>query len=450
MAITINQQPTTPGIANSNLVFSVSSNQSTEPQFQYVVDIEDASNTLIQRVKQQPNPSEYGVFDFGQILPAQLGPTDRIWDTAVVAPNTASGADFKIYFGEEYGTSVSSSVTLYNGESATPGDPAKSGSGYYFMLDGFVNESALLNWNWASGSKYDEQNASDDVTFSHQNGLTTFSTQSIRLGDYHTISFLNGNLNGDPSTTAAQNVFAVTCKQYDSNDVQISSSVIYNETIYGSNPTGSLWVQVYTSQSEATRLVHFPAGPENWSDAGKPISSSCAYYTLTFNQQGTDGRELASAQYGEYRFNVTDANCGYSGVRFAWKNQYGVWDYYNFGLAESTTSTIERQSYDQSFVDYSSTTTSVPYNRERRGTTQYYNKVTKSRTAESDYLNQTDADNIRELFFSTDVYVQQSSGEWWPAVIDNATVTEKTNPRTQKLFKYTVEYKYANDQRPRR
>jgi len=63
-------------------------------------------------------------------------------------------------------------------------------------------------------------------------------------------------------------------------------------------------------------------------------------------------------------------------------------------------------------------------------------------------LNQTDADNLRELFFSTNVYVQDGT-EFLPVVIENASVREKTNPRSQKLFTYTVNYRYANEERPR-
>jgi len=53
------------------------------------------------------------------------------------------------------------------------------------------------------------------------------------------------------------------------------------------------------------------------------------------------------------------------------------------------------------------------------------------------------------MFFSTDVYLQRPNGEWWPVVVTNASVTEKTNPRSQKLYRYTVNYTFANGQRDR-
>ena len=239
----------------------------------------------------------------------------------------------------------------------------------------------------------------------------------------------------------------MTGKQYNSAGTLLDTDYIYNLAGPRSSQN-DLWDDVYTSQSQATRIVHFPAGPENLVDNGLTLQSTLAYYTLEFNNQTTEPGINTDGVWGIYRFDITDANCGYDGVRFAWKNQYGTWDYFNMALAESTTSTIEREQYNQSFVDYSATNT-VSYNRERRGQSQFQNRVTKTRTAQSDYLNQTDADNVRELFFSTNVFVQRPNGEWWPVVINNASVTEKTNPRSQKLYTYTVEYQYSNNQRER-
>jgi len=451
MAITITQEPTSPNIANNNLVYTCTSTQVTQPQFQFVVDIKDESGTLIQRVKQQPNPSSKGVFDFGNIIPSQLGPTDTIWDTTTVAANTACSNDFKVYFGEEYGTSVSSSVTLYDGAGA-PGAPDVTGSLYYTMVDGVVNPEDLLNWNWNSGSKYQEEDPLDDVTFTHQFGLTNFNTSSVREDDYHTISLLRGNLNGEAnSSTSAQDVFAAIYRQYDATGSLLSSDTIYDTTTGLRTTSTQDWATVYNLQDETTRLVHWPAGPQNMDDAGITLDPNLAYYTITFTAQGTDRLPNDSGIWGEYRFNITDRNCGYDGIRFAWKNEYGVWDYYNFGLAESTQSNVSRQEYKQSFVNFSSTGTTVTYDKQRRGKNNYYNDVQKIRTANTDYLTQTEADILRELFFSTDVYVANGrySGEFFPVVILNASITEKTNPRSQKLFRYTVEYQYANEVRPR-
>ena len=451
MATSLQQYPTSPNMVNNNLVYEVTSNVTAQPQFQFVVDIKDESNTLIQRIKQQPNPSSKGVFDIGNILPSVLGPTDEAWKTTTPQTNSFSGGDFNIYFGEEYGTSTSSSVTLYTGVAAITGSPAVTGSGYTFLLDGFANPNDLIDWNWNSGSKYNEEDPVDDVTFTHQFGLTDFDTNKVKAGDYGTISILRGNLNGltSPFIDSAQDVFAATYKQYDATGSLLDTDILYDTFTGLRTSSAQFWNEVYTSQSEATRLVHYPAGPQNLEDVGVPILADTSYYTLTFNAQATDGLVNENGVWGEYRFNIDSGTCDFPGVRFAWKNKYGVWDYYNFTLAETTVSNVERQEYKEAFVDYSTTTNSVAYDKSSRGRNNYYNSITKQHTANSDYLTQVDADILSELFFSTDVYVQEGTA-FLPVVINNTSITEKTNPRSQKLFRYEVQYQYANGERSRR
>ena len=443
MAITIQQQPTSPNIANNDLLYVLTSNKTNEAQFQYVCDIKDNSGTLIQRIKQQPNPSAKAVFNTGQIMTGYYSNADRIWETDVVAFNTGSGLDFRVDFGEEYAPSVSASVLLYDGiQNASTGEPSKSGSSYYFNLYG-VNESPfdLKSWNWNSGSKYQEEDATDDTDFTHQFGLTGFATQSVYLGDYGTISFLNGNTDKEPNATNAQNVFAAVIKQYDAAGTLLSTEEVYNETIY--NNTGTeFWSNVYTSQSEATRLVHFPTGPQNLADGGIVLQSDLAYYEMNFCQQGTDGNPYEAGSWGKYWFSIGDCS-GFTPQRFAWKNIYGVWDYYNFIKANNRSSNIDRKEYTQTFVDYSTTGNNVPYDIARRGRNNHFNDITKDRQANSDWLTQTDADNLREMFFSADVYFYEPNYGWVPVVITDATVTERTNDLAQKTFQYAVNYNYA-------
>ena len=186
-------------------------------------------------------------------------------------------------------------------------------------------------------------------------------------------------------------------------------------------------------------------------------------------------------------------DCGYTHKQFMWKNKYGAFDYFTFTKAETITNDIERESYEQSFVDYSATSI-LPFNKSRRGTEQYYNKITQRHIIESDWMTKNEADNIKEMFFSTAVWELQKQNSWLitgypanapqvnepttqyvdvfsnqlnnplpqaevytssdtppfqveqiPIVITNAQLIEKTNPRTQKLYKVSAEFIYSND-----
>ena len=165
MAIQERQNPTTPNLVESDLIYAVSSNNSSRPQFQFVAKIiDDDKNEVI--IKQQPTPegtlpAAKAVFNISQIARDYMG-TDTPWKTAKVSTNSSCN-EFDIIFYEETGSSVSSSVGL-----SSP----LSGSSVY-LLDGVV-EMNSGDWNWASGSYYTASLASGSTdTFSLQHALTT-------------------------------------------------------------------------------------------------------------------------------------------------------------------------------------------------------------------------------------------------------------------------------------
>ena len=125
MAVTIQNQPTYPNAAYTHLVYTVSSDQSGQPQMQYLMDVTQGGQ-ILSRIKQYPNPMGSGVFDPSRIMNDYIV-YDQNWKTNVVSPAVQSKQDFIIYFGEEYGTSPSSSITVYNGNGSA-GNPAVTGT----------------------------------------------------------------------------------------------------------------------------------------------------------------------------------------------------------------------------------------------------------------------------------------------------------------------------------
>jgi len=681
MAIEFITSPTSPNIVNNNLVYMVSSSLATNPQYQYVVDIKDYDDNLIQRIKQQPNPNNLGVFDVGKILTYNSdniggGQNAKYRNNIPFNTLNAYHKDFKLYFGEEYGTSLTSSITIYNGEGLT-GDPAVTASECLVTTKGTLDISEQTNgYNWASSSKYQpyflvsngyvlnaQNEAVRDATLELDNvWLTDFNnTSSLTPDDYMTLHFFVGDLEGnnqgyngmlpggviienakdangnsvslsgqerigwqynnpyntstlspiieildpaydifgrwdwyqqnkggvdyDPSTQIVslpmgplnmRDGFIPNFSQVRSYDIKVvgySSGYATSHTkganlngfnndllydggclvfldstatgITGSYPSapGTLRIQEpkppYTSvditftQSDALLFnypiataeqlaydintacsaagvnvtasvypvesqgdtpreagVSFPSNGDKLdkylritsdysitnsylfcenrvNDArGNPIcdqnsasnlnsGTALQYASIAYRTVGTIPSNPFLNEYitiGRWHVEVDQEtnNCGYETKRFSWKNKYGVWDYYNFTLAESITDNIDRKSFKQSHVDFSAGTGSV--NTSRRGETQYYNKITKQYKVESNWLTQEEADVIKEMFFSTEVYLQPyGTGlqPMLPVVITNATITEKTNPRTQKLFRYSVEYQYANEIQPR-
>jgi hypothetical protein len=446
MAITISQQPTNPGMANSNLVFNVGG-ATTQPQFQFVCDIYISGLTpFVQRIKQQPNPSNRGVFDLGPIITNYLS-SDENWKITQLATASNAAKRFRVLFGEQYGTSPTSSVTLYTGVGSNTGEPAVSASAYYYLIDGLVDPNNAINWNWPSSSYYTPQPTPtlSGSAFFFQNALTNAPlTKDVQLGEYETISIINGNF---PGTNNAQDIYTVSITQYNSSNSVIAQNSYFNIASNGGGPRTSsaqLWTDASGSQTAATQLLTIGVGPANISSILNP---ACVKYEVKLLSQ--DDAEETDSYYAFRTYNIVQPACGYEGVRFAWKNEFGVWDYYTFTLQSDSSFDIQRNTYTQTFVNYGTPSTSVPYSKSRRGIKPFYNKPLQSKTATSNWLTQEDADWLRELFFSTNVFIQEGE-DFLPAAIVSSRVVEKTNPRTQKNFQYIIEFTPANQLRPRK
>jgi hypothetical protein len=127
-------------------MYAVSSSLYQSPQYQYVMDIVSGSDILT-RVKQFPNPAGSGIFNVAHLLNDYLE-----YEPGVLNASTSQGfgkslQNFTIKFGEEYGTSPSSSVQVYDGQGQV-GNPKVSGS-LAEVFPGSVdpnNISSSYNW----------------------------------------------------------------------------------------------------------------------------------------------------------------------------------------------------------------------------------------------------------------------------------------------------------------
>jgi hypothetical protein len=454
MAITLSQFPTSPNMANNNLLFTVSSNTSSAAQYQFVATVSlsgssSGASGILQIIKQQPNPNGFGVFDVGQIISNYVD-SDNNWKTAQFSTASEAGKRFQVRLGEEYATSISGTVIQYTGIGNNIGLPAVTASAYTYILNGLVEPNDKINWNWPSGSYFTASAVSTTTTFSKQHALTNAPLiQSIQDGEYATISLINGNFTD--STSSAQDIYEVEVTVFDSANNELDQYNLSNLVSNGGGPrtaTTQLWSNVVTSQSAGTQLITVGVGPQNLTDGGNTLPSDWAYYTVRALGQQAASTTNTSGSYATLRYEKQGPQCGYDGVRFAWKNEFGVWDYYTFTLQNTKETNIERQQFEQSFVNFSTPNPTVAYDRQRRGKKPFYNKLTSNQTANSNWLDQGEADWLKELFFSTNVFVQEGT-DFFPIAITTANLVEKTNPRTQKTFQYVIEFQAANQPTPR-
>jgi hypothetical protein len=440
MSITLHQQPTTPNGAFADLIWVASSTNQNQPQFQFVATIQASGSANSITLKQQPNTSGYGVFNMGSIASTLLE-YDGVWKTQKMATSSLSGLTLLTTFSEEYGTSTSSSVSIVN---------TITGSQVY-IIPAVVQPDAGY-WNLPS-SNYYTASLSANITaesYSFQHALSNSPvSQSIRDNEYQTIGIFNGNF--DNNGTHAQDIYYVQVNVYNTTGSNIQNFGWFNIESNAGGPRQSAneeWGDVYLTQTDGTKLLYVAAGPQNFADAGNTLNASWSYYSVTLWGQESAGIESNTGRYAQYWFTKQTPECGYTGTRFAFINELGVWDYYTFPFADTINDSMTRSEYTQTFVDYSTNFGGVAYNASRRGAKVFNQDYQQDRVAESGFLTQEEADWLRELVESPEVFIQ-SGATFLPVVITNTSFTFKTNPRTQKLYRLTLTYKMANQKRSR-
>ena len=170
MSYTITQQATSPNAAYTRLLYAVSGSiYTTQPQFQYVMDVyESGSSNLIKRTTQTINPAGVAIFDPSRIIQGQLS-VDYNWKINTPTEFNSSSKEFIIEFGEQFATSISSSVTVY---------PTIASSSIE-TFQGVVEPNAgYYNWDSASYAVLSNMPA----------------TMSMQTNDYGTVSLYNNTV----------------------------------------------------------------------------------------------------------------------------------------------------------------------------------------------------------------------------------------------------------------
>ena len=397
MAVSFISTPSTPNGTQATIVYSLTG-LSLEPQAKYICDVKDETGTTqLVRIKQPSNESNFGVFEISDVL-HDYTDWDEVWTTpTIVSSSNDNTKTFSIEFGEEFGTSPSSSLIISSSQ-------VKNVITVYPAVEELVS-----GLNWQSGSYYNDFLSNSPAT------------QSVRLEDYGTLSHFN---------------------------LEDSFVESYRVTIYNEND--SILVQKFFTNTysgsdgddESAKLVHYPYGPQNFINEVSlgPVFSAdnWSYYTV-----------VANTGEGDRRFEKLSSCIEENGTRFAFINKVGTWDYYTAALTKTEVQTYNQDTFEQEFVNYSTTNGSVAFDKARRGTTIYNKRIQKNFGAQTDWLTTEQSDWLLELFQSPSVYVQYEGG-FVPVIITNTTAERKTNPRGQKLFTHRINYQYANQPKSRR
>ena len=392
MAITILQQPTYPNATYTSLVYAVDSDDINKPQYQYVMDVVSGSDILT-RIKQYPNPAGTAIFDPARIMNDYLEYRTDIFDTTTTTDLGSSIGTFQIKFGESYGSSPSSSVTIYNGNDGV-GNPAVTGT-ESVVWPATVNPNNGIGWNW------DDVYEDDIYLTNYPNSQTTNTEQNykkVALTDYGVIAF-----KGTSVTTPGVVLY------------QSNGQIVTSTTLSGTTDANGTYI---------------PAGPKNLLDAG-----------ITQNQLDLTAYYEVVVDGNEFYYTIDREGCNYPRVNFLFINSFGVWDTYGVSLPKAHNTSLDKKQITKPMINYSTSTS--PYNGLRRGH-EYYNIQTMDRfSISTELLTQDQAEWMSELLESPSVYIQEGN-LFIPVLITNSAYVHNTNKKAQKIFQYRIEYTLSN------
>lgn len=209
---------TDPNAAYTRLLYTVSGSIYTaQPQFQYVLDVYENGGDLLKRMTQPVNPAGTATFDIARVVQGELK-ADYNWKINSVTQFDSSSKTFLIQAGEQFGTSISSSVTVYPDQA---NEDLISWQGVVEPNAGTYNWTDIVDSQVLSNMPATMSMQSDDFgTISVYNDQGTFISQSFYSGDIlvdqKNYSTSGSYFNAVPISSSNQNWTHV--------DVSISSS----------------------------------------------------------------------------------------------------------------------------------------------------------------------------------------------------------------------------------
>ena len=295
MALTIIQFPATASLAQSPMIFSLSSStDTTQSNFQYTAElwywngaVADSGSSKYTLVK-YPNSSNVGLFDVSRIVNSTL--------TDLAIANTSNVKYYKCRFGTQW---LSGSL-IVTGSTKTDSDVYKALDGYGIFQEPIGQQIVSKSLYWPI--------MSDGPV-----------SQSVFTDNIGTIGVYTGTA-GDSQPTS----------------IFFSSSV----------GTGSIAVSSSSATSAQIQQVGvFP------SSSGFPITTvGLSDYTIVARSGSTD--------LGDKIYFSVDCVQKYPNVRIKWKNRYGQFDYLNFYGVSQNGMQVDRQQYQPQIGSWDSSTLS--------------------------------------------------------------------------------------------
>lgn len=372
--------------AFNRINYTISSTNANQSGFKYVVQVyNDADELITQAFYDSPaNPADAVEFDVSKFVSVNFNYSTGFYQVATSASNTNIIKGFYLKVYEYY--EVGGVFQIVEASEVV------SDTKYALAISLPLLE--LDNW-YADIDKYTGANNSE------YKPLTDWSTIKARETDAQIFGFINTGLltNVELLVTYSN---ATTQTYYITPSAATNPSITYVQITpmtYGANVAS---IQLFA----------------NWNNG----SARRAKFATIFTQ-----------------------GCGrYDPMRLAYLNKYGAYDFFNFDLVSKTSFDVERKGYERNYSGSIYEANGVVV---KNINPVYYTKETQKWKIISDYLNDAQAETLRELYSSPLVYMNLVNDNYinfsWIPVKPSATSYEVKKTAIDKVFNIELDLEFG-------
>jgi len=285
--------------------------------------------------------------------------------------------------------------------------------------------------------------------------------------DYETLAFFNGvfrvNISGHGHGSTAVSESSAVADIY----IKAYGDSSFNMIIPNNDANGGSYNPIFQSQFLIPNnptfsdegLLYVGVGPKNIIDNGLNDTGGNPVTSTTFdgvNRYEVWARDILGTRISKiYNFDVIEENCTYERIRIAYLNRMGAWDYINFRKKSTRTTDITRSNYMSGYgylpLQYNNVNQNNKweYGSYEGGTRSYNVNAIQNIEANTDFLNEADAEALEQLFTSPVAYIQRSDAKFEPVLVTEKDYLLQTTDN-DKLKQYIVNIQYGHQTRVQR
>jgi hypothetical protein len=375
--------------AFNRINYTISSTNANEPGFKYVVKVYNDSDELItQAFYDSPaNPADSVEFDVSKFVSVNFDYSDGFYQVATTLSSTKIIKGFYLKCYEYY--EVAGSFVIVEAsevESATK----------YALA---ASLPLLEENNWVANF---EDYTGDSLT--EYKPLTDWETIKMRETDSQIFGFINRGY-----------------IEY------------FFVNVYYKNGTNLTYDITPTAPASTPCITYLRVSPIAYGPNVEKIDCSV--------QWSINGVVSSTEKFTE----IFTQGCGrFDPMRLAYINKYGAFDFFNFDLVSKTTFDVERKGYERNYNGSIYEAGGVVV---KNINPVYYTKETQKWKIISDYLNDAQAETLRELYSSPLVYMNLVNDNYinfsWIPVKPTATSYEVKKTAIDKVFNIEMELEFG-------